>query len=582
MKIKIAQNITMPKVDLKAKPYNLSDEDIKWVKDTIAGMSDEEKIGQLFINLFFFGEDKFSGNNFTNQQLLEKFHIGGARYQGGTSDQVQELINELQTHSKIPLLVAANCDAGGNGAMNDGTYVAAAAMCEASGDEQVSFDAGYVSGREEHAIGVNWNFDPCVDILKNWRNTIVNTRAYGTNAETVIKHTNSYIKGLTESNIGVCIKHWPGDGTEERDQHLVLGVNELSVDEWEESFGQVYRNHIENGVHSIMAGHIALPEYQKALVPGLEDKDILPATLAPELINGLLKGKLGFNGLVLTDATHMLGMSSAMRREDYVPQAIAAGCDMFLFFNNIEEDYGFMMNGYKNGVITEERLQDALERILGFKATLGLHKAQKEGTLLRTKEDLKVVGCEDHIERAKQAADKGITLVKNTFDQLPIRPETHKRIRLYFLEGEVGGIYEANDKTVKFIVSELERRGFEVTVNDGSTRVKGPTLKYREEVDAALIFADVVGYGAENNYRIKWKTAMSNEVPWYVQEVPTVFISLNFTTHLTDVPMVKAYINAYKDDEITITSVIDKIMGESEFKGTPNENVWCNKWQTRL
>ena len=278
----------------------------------------------------------------------------------------------------------------------------------------------------------------------------------------------------------------------------------------------------------------------------------------------------------------MLGMSSAMRREDYVPQSIAAGCDMFLFFNNIEEDYGFMMNGYKNGVITEERLQDALERILGFKATLGLHNAQKEGTLLRTKEDLKVVGCEDHIERARQAADKGITLVKNTFDQLPIRPETHKRIRLYFLEGEVGGIYEANDKTLKFIVSELERRGFEVTVNDGSTRVKGPTLKYREEVDAALIFANVVGYGAENNYRIKWKTAMSNEVPWYVQEVPTVFISLNFTTHLTDVPMVKAYINAYKDDEITITSVIDKLMGESEFKGTPNENVWCNKWQTRL
>src|SRR3954453_24235134 len=133
MEIKIAQNITMPKVDLKAKPYNLSDEDIKWVKDTISVMSDEEKIGQLFINLFFFGEDKFSGNNLTKQQLLEKYHIGGARYQGGTSDQVQDLINELQTYSKVPLLVAANCDAGGNGAMNDGTYVALAALWEDSG-----------------------------------------------------------------------------------------------------------------------------------------------------------------------------------------------------------------------------------------------------------------------------------------------------------------------------------------------------------------------------------------------------------------------------------------------------------------
>jgi beta-N-acetylhexosaminidase len=361
-----------------------------------------------------------------------------------------------------------------------------------------------------------------------------------------------------------------------------LGVNDLPVEEWEESYGKVYRNHIENGVHSIMAGHIALPEYQKKLAPELEDKDILPATLAPELINGLLKGKLGFNGLVLTDATHMLGMTSAMRREDYVPQAIAAGCDMFLFFNNIDEDFNFMLNGYKNGVITEERLQDALERILGLKAAIGLHKAQKEGKLLRTREDLKVVGCEDHINRAKEAAEKGITLVKNTFDQLPIRPETHKRIRLYFLEGEKGGIYEANSKVLDFIVAELERRGFEVTVNDGTTRIKGPTLKYRDEVDAALVFSDVIGYGAENNYRIKWKTAMSNEVPWYVHEVPTVFVSLNFTTHLTDVPMVKCYINAYNDDEITITKTIDKIMGESEFKGIPNELVWCDKWQTRL
>lgn len=579
---KIAKNIPMPKVNLKEKPYNLSDEDIKWVKDTISGMSIEEKIGQLFINLFFFGKDEYSGNNLTNEELLKKFHIGGARYQGGTSEQVQDLINDLQKHSKIPLLVAANCDAGGNGAMNDGTYVASAAMCEASGDTQVAYDAGYVSGREEHAIGVNWNFDPCVDILKNWRNTIVNTRAYGTNAETVIKHSQAYIDGLTESNIGVCIKHWPGDGTEERDQHLVMGVNELTVEEWEESFGQVYKHHIENGVHSIMSGHIALPHYQKALVPELEDRDILPATLAPELINGLLKGKLGFNGLVLTDATHMLGMTAAMRREEYVPQSIAAGCDMFLFFNNIEEDFGFMLNGYKNGIITEERLQDALERILGLKASLGLHKAQQDGTIFRTREDLKVVGCDDHIERAKQAVDKGITLVKNTLDELPIRPETHKRIRLYFLEGEVGGIYEADEKTLKTIVDELTSRGFEVTVNEGNTRVKGPTLKYREEVDAALVFANIVGYGAENNYRIRWKKAMSNEIPWYVHEVPTVFVSLNFTTHLTDVPMVKCYINAYKDTELTIKAVIDKIMGESEFKGTPNENVWCDKWDTRL
>ena len=569
-------------VDLKAKPYNLNNDAIAWVENTIAGMTDEEKVGQLFTNLFFFGEDKFSGNTLTNKEILEKYHIGGARYQGGTAKQVQELINSLQKDTKIPLLVAANCDAGGNGAANDGTYIASGAQVEASGDTKVGYNAGYVSGREEAAMGVNVNFDPCVDILKNWRNTIVNTRAYGTKADDVIKYTNAYLKGLDQSEVIKCIKHWPGDGTEERDQHLVLGVNELSVDEWEDSFGRVYRNHIENGVEMIMAGHIALPEYQKALDSTLEDKDILPATLAPELIQDLLKTKLDFNGMVITDASHMLGMTASMRREDYVPKAIAAGCDMFLFFNDIDEDFGFMLKGYQNGVITEERMTDALQRVLGLKAKLNLHTKQAEGTLLKEESELEVVGSEEHLQMRADAADKGITLVKDTQNNLPISPETHKRIRLYLLEGEKGGIYEGGSDVAQKITDELTSRGYEVTLNDGSTRVKGKTLEYRENVDLALEVSDVVGYGAQNNYRIQWSTAMSNEVPWFVYEVPTVFVSLNFTTHLHDATMVKTFVNAYHNNEETIKQVIDKLEGKSTFKGTPNENVWANKWQAKL
>ncbi|MFN2156629.1 MAG: glycoside hydrolase family 3 N-terminal domain-containing protein, partial [Anaerolineae bacterium] len=342
-------------VNLSAVPYSLSAEQIQWVEDTIAGMSDEEKVGQLFINLFHLGADTFSGNALTNRQILEKYHIGGARFHGGKSKPVQALLNQLQTDSKIPLLIAANCDAGGNGACSDGTYIASGAQVEATRDTTVAYNVGLVSGREASALGVNVNFDPCVDILFNWRNTIVNTRAYGTNADDVIKYTSAYLKGLTaEREMIRCIKHFPGDGVEERDQHLVLGVNDLSPEEWDASFGRVYRHHIENGVEMIMAGHFVLPAYQKKLNPALADEELLPATLAEELILGLLKDQLGFNGMVVTDASHMLGMSSAMRREDYVPGAIAAGCDMFLFFNDMDEDFGFMLNGYRKGVITEE------------------------------------------------------------------------------------------------------------------------------------------------------------------------------------------------------------------------------------
>lgn len=569
-------------VDLRAKPYYLSDDQIKWVEDTIKGMTDEEKCGQLFTNLFVFGKDVFSGNDATNKEIIEKYHLGVARYHGGKAEAVQGLLNELQSYSKIPLLIAANCDSGGNGACSDGTYIASGAQAEAVGDTSAAYNAGLVSGREASALGVNVNFDPCVDILFNWRNTIVNTRAYGTDADTVNKYTNAFIEGYrTVPDMITCIKHWPGDGTEERDQHLVLGVNELSPEEWDASFGKVYKNHIDNGVEMIMSGHIALPYYQKKLNPELRDQDIMPATLSEELIQDLLKDKLGFNGMVITDASHMLGIASAMRREDYVPKAIAAGCDVFLFFNRLDEDFGYMLKGYKNGVISEERMTDALRRILGLKAKLNLHKKKAEGTLLKKPEDLKVIGCEEHLKMRAEAADKGITLVKNTLNQLPIRPETHKRIRVYYLEGEVGGIYSAN-KALENIVEELKSRGFEVTVNDGNTREKGYMGKYREEVDAALIFANVVGYGAENNYRIRWKVALSTDCPWYVWEVPTVFVSLNYTTHLHDATMVKCYINAYHSNPDSIKQVVDKIMGISEFKGGYNDLVWTDKWQARL
>lgn len=136
---------------------------------------------------------------------------------------------------------------------------------------------------------------------------------------------------------------------------------------------------------------------------------------------------------------------------------------------------------------------------MGLKAKLNLHKKKEAGTLLKSEKDLEVIGCAEHLQMRADAADKGITLVKNTFNQLPIRPETHK----YYLQGKVGGIMAAGSKVCDNVVAELQKRGFEVTVNDGNSRVKRRTLQYRKDVDAALIIADIVGYGAENNYRIR-------------------------------------------------------------------------------
>ena len=172
--------------------------------------------------------------------------------------------------------------------------------------------------------------------------------------------------------------------------------------------------------------------------------------------------------------------------------------------------------------------------------------------------------------------------MKDTQNNLPINPVDHKRVRLYYLDGEKGGIIANDDSVLNRYVDELTARGYEVTVNDGNSRIKGRTLEYREQVDLALVVANVIGYGAQNNYRIQWKTAMSNEVPWYVHEAPTVFISTNFTTHLHDATMVKTFINAYHGNENSVKAVIDKLEGKSEFKGCANDLVWTDKWQAKL
>jgi len=562
-------------VDLKKKPFYLNNTEIAWIEDTINRMTTKEKIGQLFLHLF---DNVSSYDDRKIKEFLDKYPVGGARYESAHSSEVQSFINRLQKNSKIPLLVAANCDAGGNGACTDGTYVASGAHVEAANSENVAYNVGYVSGKESTALGVNWNFDPCVDILKNWRNTIINTRAYGSNANNVIKHTDNYIKGLTQNNILPCIKHFPGDGVEEADQHLQLGVNDLSVDEWDNSFGKVYKHYIDKGIPSIMSGHIALPHYQKYLTPGLRDEDVLPASIAPELINDLLKEKLNFNGLVVTDASHMIGLAASMKRKDYVPRAIAAGCDMFLFFNDTEEDFQFMLDGYYEGVITDERLYDALRRILGMKVLLGLPTQKQDNKLISCSEKLSVIGSKTHKYMAEKAADLGITLVKNTKKELPINPNTHKRAKLYWITNDDVKSKEIRNKVIK----ELENAGFIVTLHTDNKRSKGKIKNMSRYYDVAFVFADIQSYAIENNVRINWGVSTSNQIPWYIHEIPTIFVSLNYTTHLTDVPMVKNYINAYKNTSEIIHQTIKKIVGDSDFKGTYNENVFCNKWSAKL
>ncbi len=573
-------------VDLKAKPFNLDDKKIKWVDDMINSMTLDEKVGQLFINLTLRRDEK------TLDELVNKYHIGGVRWQGGTLSEVYEQNRFFQEHSKVPVLIAANCEAGGNGAVSEGTMVATGAACGAAASDRTVRDMARVGAREAKAVGCNWTFAPVCDVVSNWRNTIVNTRGFGDDPELVAGRSLAYMEEMDREGIACAAKHFPGDGSEERDQHLVIGCNDLTTDEWDKSYGYVYKKLIDAGLKSIMVGHICQRAYSRKLRPGIKDEDIKPATLAPELLQDLLRHQLGFNGLIVTDATHMAGLTAAASRRDAMQGVIAAGCDMILFFNDPEEDIGYVKEAVEDGTISEDRLDDALHRILGLKASLGLDELT-----FPSKEGLSVVGCSEHHKMALEAADESITLVKDTQSILPIDPSSKKRVRLYFVESAPVSLSDGADPAKAKLIKELEAAGFEVTASkdyyeyemEGASRFNRFKMmehenreEFKKNTDLVLFVISMKGYAKENNTRLTYSVSHSGEIPWFVREVPTVAVSLNYTNHLFDVPMMKTFINAYAGTDEYLHALVQKLTGKSEFKGRANDLVWCGRWDTRL
>lgn len=585
-------------VDLKAKPYNLKDEDIKWVKETIASMTDEEKIGQLFVNMGSSRDEDYL------KEMVTKYHIGAVRYNPGKAEEVYEQNRILQENSKIPLLIAANTESGGNGACTDGTYVGVEVKIAATNDSKYAYELGRVSGVEASAIGCNWSFAPIVDINRNWRNPIISTRTFCDDPDKTLELALEYMEGIRESGIAPAAKHFPGDGIDERDQHLSFSVNSLSTKEWDETFGKVYSGLFEAGLPSIMAGHISLPSYVRHFNPDATLQEaMMPATLSKYILTDLLRDKMGFNGLVVTDASHMVALTGAMKRKDMVPAAIAAGNDLFLFFNDPDEDFSWMMEGYKNGVITEERLNEALTRILGIKASLGLHKKDKKEILPPKEEAMARIGLEENKKPAIEVADKAITLVKNNQDIFPISVENHKRVLLVDVKGTEGGfgklIGSSGPSALEIMKGMLEEEGFEVTIWESPTEKimklpeeemkkaigkvyaqKRPISDLTENYDLVINIASV---NPNTDQRIQWPASKGTpDIPFYVNEIPTIFVSVQCPFHLADVPQVKTYINAYDNKDYTIKALVDKMMGRSKFVGVSPVDAFCGFEDTRV
>lgn len=583
-------------IRLDASPFNLNHEQQTWVTDTLQAMTTEQKAGQLFCaSLSFFSTR-------TVRHLTQDIGIGGLMIRPFAAKNLQDNLRRLQQASRVPLLISANLENGGNGAIKEGTYFANPEGCSATGDIENGYRLGKVCCREAAAAGVNWGFAPLVDIDMNYQNPITNVRSFGSNRDTVLAMARGYLRAAAEEGVAPTIKHFPGDGVDERDQHLLVSVNSLGYDEWMASFGYIYQMLVAGGAPSVMVGHIAQPAVARRLEPQISDTEALrPASLSRVLITGLLREKFGFNGLVVTDSTLMTGFMTPMPRREALPLAIESGTDMILFNRNLDEDYRYMLEGIRTGLLSKQRLDEAVLRILALKASLGLPARQAADTIVPRTDLMSVINHPDTCAGVRECADKAITLVKDNRQLLPLSAQKTRRVYLNIIENyadnksafaadirkrleKEGFIVELRKRKLDFNPNLLMKGVMTPTILKVLREVMASTEAFVSRYDLCLIVVNMETVSNATVVRINWKVMMGlgNDIPWYAGELPLVVVSTANPYHLLDIPMAHTYINAYSNNPATIDALFDKLMGRSSFKGISPVDPFCGREDCRL
>ncbi|MBE6561665.1 MAG: glycoside hydrolase family 3 protein [Ruminococcaceae bacterium] len=369
------------------------------------------------------------------------------------------------------------------------------------------------------------------------------------------------VRGMQDGGIAACAKHFPGDGLDYRDQHRVTTTNSLSVEEWKRLSGRVFREMIEDGVYTIMAGHINFPAYQKELLDGFPP----PATLSRELITDLLKGELGFEGVVVTDALGMGGFLGYYEDDcQALIECFRAGCDMMLWPK--KGYFEAMKAAVESGYIPMERLDDAVNRILALKEKLGLFQSDNAPVILSDEEKAYVRDV------ARRVGEKSITLLRDTAGNFPLTPERCPKIAVVAASHWPAAYAEA-----ELLCEELRARGFDVDYYDRPTvfaKNRAVSCAKMDSYDRIIyaIFSRVFRpSGPEDFYGeecAKIKVALSHAVD------KTIAVSFGSPYYMDEYfARGKTCVNAYSFVSASVKAFVRAACGETEFTGTSPVNI---------
>lgn len=528
-------------------PFNLDDAGIAWVRERHAALTLDDKLRQLF-NL------RIRGGDPVELAAMQRFRPGGITTHSPEKDGGGgSLIDAFNAQATVPLIVSADLE-GSRMSLPGGTEVPNPLGLAALDDIEVTREVARILAREARDAGINWTFTPVLDINAAWRSAIVATRGFGSDVATIERHAIATLEEFQKLGVASAVKHWPGEGYDDRDQHLVTTINPLSMDAWEQSFGRLYRAAIRAGVMSVMSAHIALPAFIHQHDPDAGGEAYRPASLSQLLNEDLLRRHLGFNGLIVSDATGMAGLGAWAARSVALPELVQNGCDVILFTPDRDRDLEYLHAAIADGRLTEARVDEAVARILALKAAVGLHRPTRRET---------VAGDASASRAFAMNATRRIpTLVKDVQGLLPLDPHTHRRVLVI----TPGIIDPWVPHPIPFVLPDLLREhGFETTSYTPGMAVTP------EQFDLVLFLSGEETLMTRGHIGFDWLRTMGNpntamQRAWH--DIPTLMISFGYPYLLYDAPRVPTYINAYMTTDTMQRAVVELLLGN----GTWNRN----------
>ena len=570
-----------PLVSNSAYPNHPSKDALKWADSELKKMSLDEKIGQLIsigINASFLNQESAAFKDMRRQ--VEENHVGGLILFGSPVYESVVLINRMQQFAKRPLLVSADLERGAGMRFFDTTDFGWVMAVGATGHPDYARRMGEITAREARALGVQQILAPVVDVNNNAANPVINVRSYGEDPQEVGRYITAFIKGAQREGVIATAKHFPGHGNTATDSHRGLPILNLSLADLNRIELVPFRAAVDNGVGSVMVGHIAVPEIEPTRItplpkkpgakPTYADSEVIvenataPASMSPAL-TGLLRRDLGFEGIIVTDALDMSGLTIYFNQEEAAVRAVLAGADMLL--KPADADAGPAIKGLreavKSGRLTEQRIEESARRILAAKYDLGLVKQR----IAPIDEVDKIVSSPDALKLTQEIAEHAITLVRNDARLLPIN-NLRADARIFNL-----AITNGDDRAFVSnpFVSALTRSGRKVetiVLDDRSSDAEAQKALERAQ-GADLVIASLYG-------RVRTGQSASIGLPeqgaraldsLLSRGAPVIGISFGNPYVLQSFPQMKTYLVAYGDMPALQQAAARAILGDMDITG---------------